>query len=80
MSPVLARKNLHLLKQNAQWLGELRRQWSAPIRNTLKTKANDYFQSLHFCTWAQLKASHIEQDSWQRLPVARRGSIPGWLF
>lgn len=50
---------------------ELRRQWSAPIRNTLKTKANDYFQSLHFCTWAQLKASHIEQDSWQRLPVAR---------
>ncbi|OLP91271.1 hypothetical protein AK812_SmicGene27046 [Symbiodinium microadriaticum] len=44
---------------------------SAPIRNTLKTKAHDYFQSLHFNAWAKLKASHIEQDAWQRLPVAR---------
>eukprot|EP00439_Symbiodinium_sp_Y106_P078718 s212_g17.t1 len=50
---------------------ENRRQWSAPIRNTLKTKAHDYFQSLHFNAWAKLKASHIEQDAWQRLPVAR---------
>ncbi|CAJ1345104.1 unnamed protein product [Effrenium voratum] len=48
-----------------------RRQWSQPLRNTLKTKAHDYFNSLHFNSWARLKASHIEQDTWQRLPVAR---------
>eukprot|EP00931_Biecheleriopsis_adriatica_P004222 TRINITY_DN105924_c0_g1_i1.p1 TRINITY_DN105924_c0_g1~~TRINITY_DN105924_c0_g1_i1.p1 ORF type:complete len:1007 (-),score=237.50 TRINITY_DN105924_c0_g1_i1:22-2613(-) len=54
---------------------ESRRQWSAPIRNTLKTKAHDYFQSLHFNAWTSFKVAHIEQDSWQRLPVARNYSL-----
>jgi len=50
---------------------EGRRQWSSPIRNTLKSKAHDYFQSLHFNVWMDFKTAHIEQDSWQRLPVPR---------
>jgi len=52
-----------------------RREASAPIRNTLKSKANDYFQSLHYNAWANFKVAHIEQDSWQRLPVARNYSL-----
>lgn len=48
-------------------------QWrhSAPIKNTLKTKAHDYFLSLHHNAWVGYKVAYIEQDSWQRLPVAR---------
>ena len=30
-------------------------------KTTHSLQANDYFQSLHFNMWAQLKASHIEQ-------------------
>lgn len=52
-----------------------RRQWSAPIKNTLKAKANDYFQSLHFNAWTNFKVHYIEQDTWQRLPVARSYSL-----
>jgi len=52
-----------------------RREASAPIRNTLKSKANDYFQSLHYNAWANFKVAHVEQDSWQRLPVARTYSL-----
>lgn len=48
-----------------------RRQWSASIRNTLKSKAHDYFQSLHFSVWADFKNGHVDQDTWQRLPVPR---------
>lgn len=48
-----------------------RTQFSAPMRNTLKSKAHDYFQSLHFHAWASFKAAYVEQDSWQRLPVPR---------
>lgn len=50
---------------------ENRRQWSAPIRNTLRSKAHDYFQTLHFNAFVDFKIAHIEQDSWQRLPVPR---------
>jgi len=50
---------------------ENRRQWSAPIRNTLRSKAHDYFQTLHFNAFVDFKVAHIEQDSWQRLPVPR---------
>lgn len=48
-----------------------RRQWSAPIRNTLKSKAHDYFQSLTVHAWVDFRTAHIEQDTWQRLPVPR---------
>lgn len=50
---------------------ENRRQWSAPIRNTLRSKAHDYFQTLHFKAFFDFKSAHIEQDTWQRLPVPR---------
>eukprot|EP00929_Paragymnodinium_shiwhaense_P016840 TRINITY_DN12548_c1_g1_i3.p1 TRINITY_DN12548_c1_g1~~TRINITY_DN12548_c1_g1_i3.p1 ORF type:complete len:984 (-),score=213.49 TRINITY_DN12548_c1_g1_i3:98-3049(-) len=52
-------------------LHEGRRQWSAPIRNTLKTKAHDYFHSLHYHVWVSFKVAYIDQDNWQRLPVPR---------
>mmetsp|Transcript_38897 Transcript_38897/g.103817 ORF Transcript_38897/g.103817 Transcript_38897/m.103817 type:complete len:1025 (-) Transcript_38897:132-3206(-) len=55
---------------SSQW-----RQWSAPIKNTLKSKAHDYFQSLHHNAWVGFKVAYIEQDSWQRLPVARNYSL-----
>lgn len=51
---------------NTNW-----RQWSAPIKNTLKSKAHDYFQSLHYNVWSGLKVAYVDQDSWQRLPVAK---------
>eukprot|EP00928_Gymnodinium_smaydae_P083308 TRINITY_DN6653_c0_g5_i1.p1 TRINITY_DN6653_c0_g5~~TRINITY_DN6653_c0_g5_i1.p1 ORF type:complete len:1096 (-),score=170.72 TRINITY_DN6653_c0_g5_i1:105-3242(-) len=47
------------------------RRWSAPIRNTLKSKAHDYFYSMHYSVWTSFKLAYIEQDSWQRLPVPR---------
>jgi len=50
---------------------EGRRAFSAPIRNTLKSKAHDYFQSLHYHAWVSFKLAYIEQDGWQRLPVPR---------
>jgi len=41
----------------------------------LKSKAHDYFQSLHYNAWAGFKVAYIEQDSWQRMPVARSYSL-----
>mmetsp|Transcript_77844 Transcript_77844/g.161729 ORF Transcript_77844/g.161729 Transcript_77844/m.161729 type:complete len:855 (-) Transcript_77844:27-2591(-) len=53
-------------QQQQQW-----RQYSASIRGTLKSKAHDYFQSLHLNAWVGFKVAYIEQDTWQRLPVAK---------
>jgi len=48
-----------------------KRQWSSHIRGTLKTKAHEYFQSMHLNVWTNFKVAYIEQDTWQRLPVPR---------
>lgn len=39
-----------------------RRQWSAPIKNTLKSKAHDYFHSLHAHVWVAFKTKCIETE------------------
>jgi len=49
---------------------EGRRAYSG-IRNTLRSKAHDYFQSLHYHTWVEFKVHHLEQDGWQRVVVPR---------
>jgi len=48
-----------------------KRQWSSHIRGTLKTKAHEYFQSMHLNVWTNFQVAYIEQDTWQRLPVPR---------